>query len=215
MRVAFTLIGGGKGTGGYNYLLNLVRVLCAYEAGRVTPVLFFGTDVASDEAAPFDAVLGAEVVRSSLLDRARRTGSLAASLLAGVDAGLRDLFRSQRIDVVFESAQFFGWRWGKRERPANAARFTLSWLMIFALSLLVVMTGFDPVKLTEYSVIFSVVALPLTYLPILLVANDHAYMGAQVNGRLANFLGVLYFILILAIALAAIPLMLLTHGGQG
>ena len=30
------------------------------------------------------------------------------------------------------------------------------------------MTGYDPVKLTEYSVIFSVVALPLTYLPILL-----------------------------------------------
>ena len=39
------------------------------------------------------------------------------------------------------------------------------------------MTGIDPVMLTEYSVIFSVVALPLTYLPILLVANDKAYMG--------------------------------------
>ena len=77
------------------------------------------------------------------------------------------------------------------------------------------MTGYDPVKLTEYSVIFSVVALPLTYLPILLVANDRAYMGANVNGRLANVLGVLYFIVILAIAVAAIPLMLLTNGGQG
>ena len=39
------------------------------------------------------------------------------------------------------------------------------------------MTGVDPVVLTEYAVIFSVVALPLTYLPILLVANDRAYMG--------------------------------------
>jgi manganese transport protein len=77
------------------------------------------------------------------------------------------------------------------------------------------MSGYDPVKLTEYSVIFSVVALPLTYLPILLVANDHAYMGANVNGKLANFLGGLYFVVILAIAVVAIPLMLLTHGGQG
>ena len=34
------------------------------------------------------------------------------------------------------------------------------------------MTGVDPVMLTEYAVIFSVVALPLTYIPILLVAND-------------------------------------------
>jgi len=115
----------------------------------------------------------------------------------------------------YNLAQFFGWRWGKKERPANAPRFTLSWLMIFALALLVVMTGYDPVKLTEYSVIFSVVALPLTYLPILLIANDRAYMGAEVNGRLANFLGVLYFVLILVIAVAAIPLMLLTKGGQG
>ena len=116
---------------------------------------------------------------------------------------------------AYNLAQFFGWKWGKKERPAGAARFTLSWLAIFFLALLVVMTGYDPVKLTEYSVIFSVVALPLTYLPILLVANDRTYMGAQTNGRLANVLGVLYFILILAVAVAAIPLMLLTHGGQG
>jgi manganese transport protein len=87
--------------------------------------------------------------------------------------------------------------------------------VIFALAFLVVMTGYDPVKLTEYSVIFSVVALPLTYLPILLVANDRSYMGSNVNGRLANVLGVVYFIVILAIAVAAIPLLLLTNGGQG
>ncbi len=116
---------------------------------------------------------------------------------------------------AYNMAQFFGWRWGKKERPAAASRFTLSWLIIFAIALLVVMTGYDPVKLTEYSVIFSVVALPLTYLPILLVANDRTYMGDHVNGRLANVLGVLYFGVIIAIAIAAIPLMLYTNGGQG
>ena len=116
---------------------------------------------------------------------------------------------------AYNLAQFFGWRWGKRERPAAASRFTLSWLIIFGLALLVVMTGYDPVKLTEYSVIFSVVALPLTYLPILLIANDRTYMGAHANGRLANALGVLYFGVIMAIAVAAIPLMLYTNGGQG
>ncbi|MGH3138486.1 MAG: Nramp family divalent metal transporter [Gaiellales bacterium] len=116
---------------------------------------------------------------------------------------------------AYNLAQFFGWRWGKKERPAGAARFTLAWVAIFVLAMAVVMTGYDPVKLTEYSVIFSVVALPLTYLPILLVANDHSYMGAHVNGRLANILGTLYFLVILAISVSAIPLMLLTHGGQG
>jgi Mn2+/Fe2+ NRAMP family transporter len=77
------------------------------------------------------------------------------------------------------------------------------------------MTGYDPVKLTEYSVIFSVVALPLTYLPILLIANDRTYMGSHTNGRLANVLGVVYFAIILLVAVAAIPLLVLTNGGQG
>ena len=116
---------------------------------------------------------------------------------------------------AYNLAQFFGWRWGKRERPARASRFALSWIVIFALALLVVMTGYDPVKLTEYSVIFSVVALPLTYLPILLIANDRTYMGSHANGRLANVLGVVYFAIILLVAVAAIPLLVLTNGGQG
>ena len=116
---------------------------------------------------------------------------------------------------AYNTAEFFGWRWGKRERPAAASRFTLAWLVIFALAFLVVITGYDPVKLTEYSVIFSVVALPLTYLPILLIANDHTYMGSKTNGKLANVFGVVYFVVIIAIAIAAIPLMLVTHGGQG
>jgi manganese transport protein len=116
---------------------------------------------------------------------------------------------------AYNISQFFGWQWGKRERPSNAARFALSWIVIFALAAAIVMTGYDPVKITEYSVIFSVVALPLTFLPILLVANDPVYMGRHRNGRFSNVLGAAYFVVILVIALSAIPLMLLTNGGQG
>jgi Mn2+/Fe2+ NRAMP family transporter len=79
----------------------------------------------------------------------------------------------------------------------------------------VIATGINPILVTEYAVIFSAVALPLTYLPILLVANDRAYMREHANGRLANVLGVFYLVIILGIAVAAIPLMLLTNMGQG
>ena len=116
---------------------------------------------------------------------------------------------------AYNLAQFFGWQWGKRERPGGAPRFALSWIVIFVLALGIVMTGYDPVKITEYSVIFSVVALPLTFLPILLVANDPVYMGRYRNGRFSNVVGVVYFVLILAISLSAIPLMILSNGGQG
>ena len=115
---------------------------------------------------------------------------------------------------AYSLGQFFGWRWGKKERPASASRFTLSWLAIFALALIVVMTGYDPVKLTEYSVIFSVVALPLTYLPILLVANDRQYMGDKVNSGFVNALATVYLLLLLVVAVATIPLMVLTKAGS-
>jgi manganese transport protein len=123
------------------------------------------------------------------------------------------------IDTLFAGAynfaQFFGWEWGRYRSPAGAPRFTLGWMVLLVLALGIVMTGVDPVQLTEYAVIFSVVALPLTYLPILLVANDRAYMGRYVNGRLANVLGVIYLIIIVVISLTAIPLMILTNVGQG
>jgi Mn2+/Fe2+ NRAMP family transporter len=63
-------------------------------------------------------------------------------------------------------------------------------------------------------VVFSAVALPLTYFPILVVANDPDYMGDRVNGRLANGLGSVYLVLVVVAAVAAIPLMLVTKAGM-
>ena len=123
------------------------------------------------------------------------------------------------IDTLFSGAynlaQFFGWEWGRYRHASGAPRFTLTWMVLLGLALAIVMTGVDPVQLTEYAVIFSVVALPLTYLPILLVANDRAYMGKYANGRVSNILGVAYLVVILAVSLTAIPLMIITNVGQG
>ena len=122
------------------------------------------------------------------------------------------------IDTVFAGAynlaQFCGWEWGRYRHPAGAPRFTLTWIILLAGGLLIVLTGVDPVAVTEYAVIFSVVALPLTYVPILLVANDEAYMGQHQNGRLANSLGIAYLAVIAVVSLTAIPLMVLTNVGQ-
>jgi manganese transport protein len=123
------------------------------------------------------------------------------------------------IDTLFSGAynlaQFFGWEWGRYRHASGAPRFTLTWMVLLGLALAIVMTGVDPVQLTEYAVIFSVVALPLTYLPILLVANDRAYMGKYANGWVSNTLGVAYLVVILIVSLTAIPLMIITNVGQG
>jgi Mn2+/Fe2+ NRAMP family transporter len=122
------------------------------------------------------------------------------------------------IDTLFSGAynlaQFLGWEWGRYRHPRGAPRFTITWLVLLVLALGLVMTGVDPVQLTEYAVISSAVALPLTYIPILLVANDRSYMGEYVNGRVANTLGLFYLLVILFISVAAIPLMILTNVGQ-
>ena len=76
------------------------------------------------------------------------------------------------------------------------------------------MTGVDPVMLTEYAVIFSAVALPLTYLPILLVANDHEYMGQDGNGPARERARLRLPDRDHGVAITAIPLMLITNVGQ-
>ena len=76
------------------------------------------------------------------------------------------------------------------------------------------MTSVDPIHVTEDSVVFSAIALPLTYFPILVVANDRDYMGMHANGRLANGLGTFFLVVIVVVALAAIPLMVLTGMGS-
>jgi manganese transport protein len=76
-----------------------------------------------------------------------------------------------------------------------------------------VLTGIDPLQLVEWSIVFSVVVLPLTYLPVLLIANDRKYMHEHANGRIANVLGWSFYFVLLLVAVAAIQLYVITSGG--
>ncbi len=131
-------------------------------------------------------------------------GFVAATFGAACETGL---------STGYSLAQYFGWQWGKYVRADKATRFHLVLILATLLAITVLMTGVDPIMVTEMSVVASAVALPLTYLPILVVANDEAYMGEHVNGRLANALGSVYLVLILVVALAAIPLLVITGMG--
>jgi manganese transport protein len=119
------------------------------------------------------------------------------------------------LSCAYNFAHFFGWPWGKFRPPAAASRFTLSWIVIFVIAMLIIISGVDPVSVVEYSIIFAVVILPLTYFPMLMAARDKELMGPHVNGWLANTLGWFYLIIITIVALCAIPLLIITHGGKG
>jgi Mn2+/Fe2+ NRAMP family transporter len=115
---------------------------------------------------------------------------------------------------AYAVAQFFGWEWGRHKKPWDAPRFTLAWIALFLLALLIVMTGVEVMSLVEYAVLFSIIVLPLTYLPLMLLAGDKGYMREHANKWLAKGLGWTYFVIVCAAAIAAIPLYLLTSGGQ-
>jgi Mn2+/Fe2+ NRAMP family transporter len=118
------------------------------------------------------------------------------------------------LAAAYSVAQFFGWPWGRYGKPADTPRFTIAWLVTLVAAIVIVMTGIKPLKLVEWSIVFSIMVLPLTYLPLLLIANDRKYMGDQANGRIANLFGFGFFAILLVVALAALPLFLLTSGGQ-
>jgi manganese transport protein len=66
----------------------------------------------------------------------------------------------------------------------------------------------------DISIIFGMVAMPLTYHPILRVAADKGIMGDHANRRFVNIIAGVFLVLITIAAIAAIPLMVLTHSGQ-
>ncbi|MBX7442996.1 MULTISPECIES: Nramp family divalent metal transporter [unclassified Arthrobacter] len=150
-----------------------------------------------------------------ILPVAEGAGKLGlAFVLVGVVAATFGAALETTLSSGYTLAQYFGWSWGKFRRPAQAARFHLAMIVCLLVGSAVLATGVDPVLVTEYSVVFSAIALPLTYLPILIVANDPQYMGKHVNGRAVNMLGMVYLVIILVASVAAIPLMIVTGGGS-
>jgi manganese transport protein len=131
-------------------------------------------------------------------------GIFAATFGAALETGL---------SAGYTVAQFFGWPWGKFVRPRQAPRFYLVVLGSLILAALVGLTAVDPVKVTEYSIVLSAAALPLTYFPLLVVANDRDYMGDKVNGRFVNAVATVYLALLLVVSVITIPLMIATKAG--
>ncbi|WEH38344.1 divalent metal cation transporter [Streptomyces sp. AM 2-1-1] len=141
-------------------------------------------------------------------------GKLGLGLaLIGVFAATFGAALETALSSGYTVAQYFGWTWGKTAAPRTASRFHAVVIVALVAGMMLVLTGVDPIMVTEYSLVFAAVALPLTYLPILVVANDPEYMGEARNGLVANLLGGVYLVVILVAAVAAVPLMIATKAG--
>jgi glycosyltransferase involved in cell wall biosynthesis len=104
------MIGGRNWMGGYNYLLNLLRTLSEFASARVHPVLFLGADASQKDVIDFEDIPGVTVVCSSVFNEASKGIRLRSAILIGSDRDAEREFQRYNIDVVFETGEFFGWR---------------------------------------------------------------------------------------------------------
>jgi Mn2+/Fe2+ NRAMP family transporter len=135
-------------------------------------------------------------------------------VLIGIFAAVFGAAIETALSAGYSVSQYLGWQWGKFVAPRDAPRFHAVVIVAIALGAVIGLTTVDPIKVTEYSIVLSAAALPLTYVPILIVANDPDYMGDKVNSRLSNALASGYLVLICAVSIATVPLMILTKAGS-
>ena len=136
-----------------------------------------------------------------------------AAVLIGIFAATFGAALETSLSAGYIIGQYFGWPWGKYLRPRQATRFHLVVLAVLVVSALFGMTRVDPVKVTEYSIVLAAAALPLTYFPILVLANDRDYVGEHCNGRVMNFLASIYLVILVVVSIVTIPLMIITRAG--
>jgi manganese transport protein len=117
------------------------------------------------------------------------------------------------LSGAYNACQFFDLPWGKNRKPKSVKTYTAIWVAMLVLAAITALTGIDPLKLVNISVIFGMVVMPFTYYPILRVASDKGIMGKHANHTFDNVFGIAFLILIIVAAAAAIPLMVLTHSG--
>ncbi len=109
IRTAFALPDRERWTGGYQYFVNLFRVIARYGRERVRPVVFVAEDYSEDALQPLREGI-ADIVRCVPAGSNRWRSRLAGTVLTGIDRNALLLYREHDIQVVFESATWHGWR---------------------------------------------------------------------------------------------------------
>lgn len=169
-------------------------------------ILVLGAEVFAPRGIRPDTVGSPALLVASPYGRIGLTVALVGMLTAVAGAAVETAMAGG-----YDFAQFFGYEWGRAKPARETPAFDGAWIAMFVLAAIVMATGIDPIKIVELAVLFAVVCLPFTYLPILLAARDPGLMGDAVNSRVTDVVGWIFFGLICLAALAA-PVLLVATG---
>jgi Mn2+/Fe2+ NRAMP family transporter len=116
------------------------------------------------------------------------------------------------LAIAYLLAQGFGWQWSENLRPAQDARFSVSYTVLLLLAAVPIALGADPLKLTNLSMVATAASLPVTVIPLVVLMNDGDLLSRHVNGWTSNAALAVIALLSLALLVAALPLQLMGGG---
>jgi len=124
------------------------------------------------------------------------TGLLAVPVLAG--------------SLSYMLAETFDWEEGLDKKFNEAKGFYITMISSLVISLLILFFGLSPIKMLIYAAVLYGLTAPVLIALILHICNNKAIMGKYTNGKVANTLGVLTFLIM---SIAAITLLYLLYKG--
>lgn len=117
------------------------------------------------------------------------------------------------LGLSYLIAQGFGWEWGENKPPAQAARFNLTIIIFLCVALLIGLLGINPLQLALFASTVIALLLPFSLSPFLILMNAPVYLGKRTNTRWKNAAILAILFIAFVVALASLPLVLLSGGG--
>ena len=108
IRVAITIVPSQIWQGGFNYQLNLCKAINTYFNDRVTMVACFERDASEQDKQSFMEMSAVEIIESSAFSRSINVLTFLSIFLLGIDRKASRVFKERKIDIIFESARYFG-----------------------------------------------------------------------------------------------------------
>ncbi|HMG14476.1 MAG TPA: divalent metal cation transporter [Saprospiraceae bacterium] len=109
------------------------------------------------------------------------TGFLAIPVLAG--------------SLSYMLAECFDWEQGLNKKFNEAKGFYITLIVALLVGLAVLFLGISPIKALLYTAVLYGITAPLLIALLLHISNNKAIMGDYTNGKIANTLGVITFLL--------------------
>ncbi len=134
--------------------------------------------------------------------------------LLGIIACISGAAVETALSGAYNVCQFYNMAWGKSLKMKDAPIYTALWITMFVVGAVIALSGIKPLTLVNFSIVFGMVIMPLTYFPILKSAGDSDIMGKHANSKFYDAIGWVFLIMITLAAVVAIPLMIVTHSGR-